>query len=245
MQVGERIKKRRKELGYNADYLAEHTGLSRSTIFRYEKGEIEKISSEVLAKFAKVLSTSPEKLMGWQEDQVIGQLVEVSKSLSIDQQKEVLQFAQRKLEQIQQKASKEIVFTPSTKRPVLYEVKGVSEVAAGLGFAYDDADYYTVWTDEKPPIHDIATMISGDSMEPEFSNGEMLYLRDRQKTSFKGELAVVVLEDRTYFKKVFLKGRKLQLFSLNPLYEPIEILLNENTHFKCYDVVGSFLPLSF
>ena len=40
MQVGERIKRRRKELGYNADYLAEQTGLSRYTIFRYEKGDL-------------------------------------------------------------------------------------------------------------------------------------------------------------------------------------------------------------
>ena len=40
MNVGERIKIRRKELGYNADYLAKHLGVSRSTIFRYEKGEI-------------------------------------------------------------------------------------------------------------------------------------------------------------------------------------------------------------
>ena len=38
MNVGERIKLRRKELKISADTLAERVGVSRSTIFRYERG---------------------------------------------------------------------------------------------------------------------------------------------------------------------------------------------------------------
>lgn len=245
MQVGERIKKRRKELGYNADYLAEETGLSRSTIFRYEKGDIEKISSEVLAKFARVLSTTPEKLMGWEDDKIISQLVEVTKRLSLEQQKQVLTFAQSQLSSLKSDDSQKILSLSKKAASHLYEVKGVSEAAAGLGYGYDDADFYTVWTDEEPPVHDIATMISGDSMAPDFADGDMLYLRESSKTSFQGELAVVVVNDRTYFKKVYLKEGQLRLISLNPLYEPIEFLLDDETHLKLYDVVGSFTPLAY
>lgn len=36
-KTGEQIKKRRKQLGMSADELAEKLGVSRSTIFRYEK----------------------------------------------------------------------------------------------------------------------------------------------------------------------------------------------------------------
>lgn len=43
MNVGERIKLRRKELKISADTLAERVGVSRSTIFRYEKGDIENV----------------------------------------------------------------------------------------------------------------------------------------------------------------------------------------------------------
>ncbi|MBF2536404.1 helix-turn-helix domain-containing protein [Listeria marthii] len=65
MQTGERIKKRRKELGYNADYLANMLGVSRSTIFRYENGEIEKLPITILESLSSILKTSPAYLMGW------------------------------------------------------------------------------------------------------------------------------------------------------------------------------------
>ena len=42
MNVGEKIKLRRKELKISADDLADAVGVSRSTIFRYEKGDIER-----------------------------------------------------------------------------------------------------------------------------------------------------------------------------------------------------------
>ncbi|MHB9781144.1 helix-turn-helix domain-containing protein [Streptococcus sp. 10F2] len=68
MNVGERIKKRRTELGLNADWLAEKIGVSRSTIFRYEKGDIEKMPTETLARIAAALNTSPAYFMGWTDE---------------------------------------------------------------------------------------------------------------------------------------------------------------------------------
>ena len=55
MNVGEKIKLRRKELKISADELADAVGVSRSTIFRYEKGDIEKVGPEVLKKIADKL----------------------------------------------------------------------------------------------------------------------------------------------------------------------------------------------
>lgn len=65
MNVGEKIKLRRKELRISADDLADAVGVSRSTIFRYEKGDIEKVGPEVLKKIADKLRVSPAELMGW------------------------------------------------------------------------------------------------------------------------------------------------------------------------------------
>lgn len=64
-ETGKRIKQRRKELGLSADKLAEDLGVSRSTIFRYEKGDIEKVPAESLQKIADTLQISPAYLMGW------------------------------------------------------------------------------------------------------------------------------------------------------------------------------------
>lgn len=64
MNTGEIIKKRRKELNLTADQVADEIGVSRSTIFRYENGDIEKIPSNMLEPLSKVLKTTTSYLMG-------------------------------------------------------------------------------------------------------------------------------------------------------------------------------------
>lgn len=64
MTTGERIKQRRMEIGMSADTLADKIGISRSTMFRYEKGDIEKIPYLRLMEIAKVLRTTWGDLMG-------------------------------------------------------------------------------------------------------------------------------------------------------------------------------------
>ena len=68
MKVGERIKKRRKELGMTVDELAERVGKSRATVYRYENGSIEKLPLEVVTPFAEALDLDPGYLMGWSEN---------------------------------------------------------------------------------------------------------------------------------------------------------------------------------
>ena len=70
MTTAERIKKRRKELGLRAEDVAEKIGVSRSTMFRYENGEIEKLPYTNLVPIAKALNTTVEYLMfGCVEDE--------------------------------------------------------------------------------------------------------------------------------------------------------------------------------
>ena len=69
MNIGHRIKSRRKELGMSAEVLAKKLGKDRSTIYRYEKGDIENLPLDILEPIAKALQTSPQYLMGWQETQ--------------------------------------------------------------------------------------------------------------------------------------------------------------------------------
>lgn len=69
MSIGERIRARRKEIGMSADELGKRLGKDRSTIFRYEKGDIEKVPIDILEPIAEALNTTPEYLMGWQEVQ--------------------------------------------------------------------------------------------------------------------------------------------------------------------------------
>lgn len=69
MSIGQRIKHRRKELKMSADELARRLGKDRSTIYRYEKGEIENLPLDILEPIAAALNTSPAYLMGWEKVQ--------------------------------------------------------------------------------------------------------------------------------------------------------------------------------
>ena len=65
MTIGKRIKERRLELGLTADALADALNKDRSTIYRYESNDIEKLPTTVLEPLAKALQTTPAYLMGW------------------------------------------------------------------------------------------------------------------------------------------------------------------------------------
>lgn len=67
MTIGERIKSRRKELGYSAEYIAEKLGISPATIYRYENGSIKKIPSIIVTKIASILDTSFNELVGFDD----------------------------------------------------------------------------------------------------------------------------------------------------------------------------------
>lgn len=66
--IGDRIKRKRKEKGISADKLAEILNVSRSTIFRYENGDIEKVPASILMDIASALNTTSHHLMGWDVD---------------------------------------------------------------------------------------------------------------------------------------------------------------------------------
>ena len=68
MNIGQRIKARREELGISAEDLGQKIGKAKTTIYRYELGLIEKMPTSVLEAIAAALQTSPAYLMGWTEN---------------------------------------------------------------------------------------------------------------------------------------------------------------------------------
>lgn len=68
MNIGQRIKKIRKEKGLSVDYIADKLGKNRATIYRYESNEIENLPYPILVPLAKILGTTPMYLMGIDEN---------------------------------------------------------------------------------------------------------------------------------------------------------------------------------
>lgn len=66
MSIGQRIKTSRLQQGLSIDDLAHKLGKNRTTIYRYENGDIENLPLGILDSLANALNTTPAYLMGWE-----------------------------------------------------------------------------------------------------------------------------------------------------------------------------------
>lgn len=176
-------------------------------------------------------------------DYLLEKITNTARKLNTDNKKIVLRTSEELWESQNEEETK---INEVSEVISLYQVEVVSETAAACGFnygfGYDDTDRETIEVDEQPPRHDIATKVSGDSMQPDYQDGDILYLVDKGLTTYNGDLAVIAYGDRSYFKKIYTENGRLRLVSLNDKYE--DIILDfppaEDTHIKIYAVVGVY-----
>jgi SOS-response transcriptional repressor LexA len=114
-------------------------------------------------------------------------------------------------------------------------------VSAGTGNFLTDSVKTTMTIDEKNAVPENAAFgvrISGDSMEPEFYNGEIAWVT-QQNTIDNGEIGIVTLNGEAYIKKIQNDKGGIFLVSLNNKYAPISV--NENDRFDVFGkVVGKY-----
>lgn len=176
-------------------------------------------------------------------DSLLEEITNTARKLNTDNKKIVLRMSEDLLNE--QKNEEETKINEVSKVINLYQVEVVSETAAAsgfnYGFGYDDTDRENIEVDEQPR-HDIATKVSGDSMQPDYQDGDILYLVDKGLTTYNGDLAVIAYGDRSYFKKIYTENGHLRLVSLNDKYE--DIILDfppaEDTHIKIFAVVEMY-----
>lgn len=68
IEIGNRIAERRSQLGLTMDDVAQKIGVAKSTIQRYEKGQIQKIKLPVIESIAAALSVNPDWIIGNTDD---------------------------------------------------------------------------------------------------------------------------------------------------------------------------------
>lgn len=95
----------------------------------------------------------------------------------------------------------------------------------------DIAHFETVGLTETPPRSaDFLVRISGDSMEPKFSDDDKVYIQ-RKDAINEGEIGLFYLDGDVYIKKQGYDA----LISLNPKYDPIPV--SEHSSSKCFGKV--------
>lgn len=243
MNVGERIKQRRKDLKMSADELATSVGVSRSTIFRYEKGDIEKVGPDVLKKIAVKLNVSPADLMGWDDTPVhelkiptsplVQKITEKAVNLTAPRKQKVLDFTEN---QLREQSNKVISLEED-----LFEYKVYEKLSAGTGFSYfNDGNYDTVFYD-KDLDHDFASWVFGDSMEPKYMNGEVVLIKETG-FDYDGAIYAVDWDGQTYIKKVYKEKDGLRLVSINNKYKDKFAPYEEDPRI-IGKIVGNFMPI--
>lgn len=106
----------------------------------------------------------------------------------------------------------------------VFKIPVYQHIAAGLGWGKEQADgvvdYFYV--EEEPPVFDFAMIVEGDSMEPDFHNGEIALFRKASQVD-EGGIYAVDYQKHNYLKKVYQDEDATRLVSLNPAYQDIVI----------------------
>lgn len=250
--IAENITHFRKQRGITQKELAKEVGITASTMTDYMKlrsapsfGVIQKLADYFGVKKSDIDTTFKEESINSSSAVLSKSKIQsIYDELEPLEQRKVVTYAE-KLRDEQEKRRKAKINEVS-EAISLYQVEVVSETAAACGFnygfGYEDTDRETIEVDEKPPHHEIATKVSGDSMQPDYRDGDILYLVDKGLTTYNGDLAVIAYGDRSYFKKIYTENGRLRLVSLNDKYE--DIILDfppaEDTHIKIFSVVGVY-----
>ena len=109
--------------------------------------------------------------------------------------------------------------------------------SAGTG-QYVDSDAYDLIEvgDEVSALADFGITLAGNSMEPQFVNGQTVWVHS-QETLENGEIGIFYYNGDSYCKKYLEKDGRVYLISLNPGYAPIAV--EEGSSFKIFGkVVG-------
>ena len=72
MTKGERIKRLREDMKLTQEEMAKMLNTTKQTVSKYEKGIVTNIPSNRIEAMAKILNTSPEYILGWDDEQKKG-----------------------------------------------------------------------------------------------------------------------------------------------------------------------------
>ncbi|HFR3425886.1 S24 family peptidase [Streptococcus pluranimalium] len=125
----------------------------------------------------------------------------------------------------------------------LFSVQVLDNIALsagnGAGF-YDEYETREVFTD-KDYLYDVATWITGHSMEPVYQDGEVVLIREGG-FDYDGAVYAIAWNEQLYIKKVYLEDNGFRLVSINKDY-PDKFALAEDEPRIVGKIVGNFMPM--
>ncbi len=232
-----RLKELRTKHGYTQPELAAKIGVSKSSVNMYERGEREP-GFEVMEAIADTFNVNMDYLYGIERSGRGRRSALGHKALRVGRAYERASSPVRR--------TVEVALEPFFEDDVSFVDFELSEqkASAGTGVFLSDEHMTSVSVrlDALPegygrdPSRYYGVPVGGDSMEPKYSDGDILIVS--KEPLDVGEIGIVVMDGEGYVKKI---GNGA-LVSLNPKYKDIPI--NESIHF-CGKVVGVLDPNAF
>ncbi|HEM5702772.1 TPA: helix-turn-helix transcriptional regulator [Streptococcus suis] len=222
-----RLKEKRTELGLSQSEIARQLEISRMSYSAWERGKTKpnQKNLSLLATILKVDESFFESEYSIVQNYLL--LTDENKLAAEDYVEQLL---------TSQSIAENVVSIYS------YQVLSDIQLSAGPGEGlYDEFETETVYSEDEYTGFDIATWISGNSMEPVYKDGEVALIRS---TGFDYDGAVYALNwnGSLYIKKLYREGDGFRMVSLNEDYTEKFIPYEDEPRIVGL-VVGHFMPV--
>ncbi|HDJ6586385.1 TPA: helix-turn-helix domain-containing protein, partial [Staphylococcus aureus] len=205
----DRLKQIMSERKISQSELSRRTGIGRNSISDYLNGKYEAKQDKVF-ELAKALNVNEAWLMGFDisKNRKIenNDITSIYNKLTPPRQKNVLNYANEQLEEQNSKGDNVVDINSYKQEKTPVNVNGC--VSAGVGERLHDETLFTEMVKGPIPTHDLALKVNGDSMEPMFKDGEIIFVEKTHNIK-NGQIGIFIIEEEAYVKKVFVEDDRL------------------------------------
>ncbi|WP_255964516.1 LexA family transcriptional regulator [Staphylococcus aureus] len=224
----DRLKQIMSEQKISQSELSRRTGIGRNSISDYLNGKYEAKQDKVF-ELAKALNVNEAWLMGFDisKNRKIenNDIASIYSKLTPPRQKNVLNYANEQLDEQNTKGDNIVDINSYKQDRIAVNVNGC--VSAGVGERLHGETLFTEMVKAPIPPHDLALKVNGDSMEPMFKDGEIIFVEKTHNIK-NGQIGIFIIEEEAYVKKVFVEDDRLTLVSLNKEYRDLHFYRNES-----------------
>ncbi|HDC7433073.1 LexA family transcriptional regulator [Staphylococcus aureus] len=224
----DRLKQIMSERKISQSELSRRTGIGRNSISDYLNGKYEAKQDKVF-ELAKALNVNEAWLMGFDisKNRKIenNDITSIYSKLTPPRQSNVLKYATNQLEEQNNDSDNLVDFNSYIQEKSEVDIYGCA--SAGIGERLYNEPISKEFVRGYVPAHDIALKVNGDSMEPLFKNGQIIFI-EKSHTIKDGQIGVFIINGDAYVKKVYVEDNRLTLVSLNKKYKDLYFYDNES-----------------
>ncbi|HCU7662543.1 TPA: helix-turn-helix transcriptional regulator [Staphylococcus aureus] len=221
--IGNKIRYYRTKLNLTQDQLGEKLNTKKATISNYETG-YRTPKQDDLFEIAHILNISIDDLFPTRNNKK-NDITSIYNKLTPPRQENVLNYANEQLDEQNSKGDNVVDINSYKQEKTPVNVNGC--VSAGVGERLHDETLFTEMVKGPIPTHDLALKVNGDSMEPMFKDGEIIFVEKTHNIK-NGQIGIFIIEEEAYVKKVFVEDDRLTLVSLNKDYDDLHFYRNES-----------------